>query len=86
VLPPVLPLPLPVVPLELLPLPLPLSPPRPIELHALTPNANASMLAKATLWCLCFMIDSFCWIFSVGVRDNAACHFGKRREQGRRSS
>jgi hypothetical protein len=62
-----------------------LLPPR-MELQADTPNANASKPAKTTLWCFCFMIDSLCWNFSVGVRDDAACHFGKRREQERRSS
>jgi hypothetical protein len=57
-----------------------------VELQADRPKANASKPAKTALWCFCFMIDSFCWNFSVGVRDDAACHFGKRREQGRRSS
>jgi hypothetical protein len=61
-------------------------PPRIMELQAVSPSASASMPAKTTLCCFCFMINSFCWIFSVGVRDDAACHFGKRREQGRRSS
>jgi hypothetical protein len=37
-----------------------------VELQADTPNANASKPAKTTLWCFCFMIDSFCWNFSVG--------------------
>jgi hypothetical protein len=70
------------------PLPVDSPPPLPprMELQADSPSASASMPAKTTLCCFCFMIDSFCWIFSVGVRDDAACHFGKRREQGRRSS
>jgi hypothetical protein len=59
---PVLPLsmPLPVLPLlPLLPL-LPASPPPMcMELHAVSPNASASKPASSTLWCLCFMINSF---------------------------
>jgi hypothetical protein len=31
-----------------------------VELQADSPNANASKPAKTTLWCFCFMIDSFC--------------------------
>jgi hypothetical protein len=52
-------LPLPLLPLLLLPLPLPLSPPVGVELHAVSPNASASKPASSTLWCLCFMINSF---------------------------
>jgi hypothetical protein len=65
---PVLPLsmPLPLLPelpelpeLPLLPL-LPLSlPGMCMELHAVSPNASASKPASSTLWCLCFMINSF---------------------------
>jgi hypothetical protein len=30
-----------------------------MELHAVSPNANASKPARYTLWCFCFMINSF---------------------------
>jgi len=39
-------------------LPLLLVPPRQ-ELHADNPTASASKPARNTLWCCCFMIDSF---------------------------
>jgi hypothetical protein len=41
----------------LLPL-LPVPPPRQ-ELHADSPTASASKPARKTLWCFCFMINSF---------------------------
>ena len=45
--------------LPLLPL-LPLLSPVPcIELQAVSPKASASRPASSTLWCLCFMINSF---------------------------
>jgi hypothetical protein len=50
--------PLPVAPL--VELPLVSAPPLCMELHAVTPNANASKPAKTKLWCFCFMIDSLC--------------------------
>jgi hypothetical protein len=52
-------------------------------LHA--DSAIASKPAKTTLWCLCFMINSSC-LDVQWVRDDAACHFGKRPERNRRSS
>jgi len=48
---------LPVSPPPLLPL-LPMPPPRQ-ELHADSPTASASKPARKTLWCFCFMINSF---------------------------
>jgi hypothetical protein len=56
-----MPLPLlPLLPPLVLPPPplLPLSDPC-MELHADRPNAVASKPASSTLWCLCFMINSF---------------------------
>jgi hypothetical protein len=51
------------MPLPLLPalpeLPLLPSPPMCIELQAVSPNVSASKPASSTLWCLCFMINSF---------------------------
>jgi hypothetical protein len=38
---------------------LPLLPMPRQELHADSPTASASKLARKTLWCLCFMINSF---------------------------
>jgi hypothetical protein len=39
---------------------LPMPPPRQ-ELHADSPTASASKPARKTLWCFCFMINSFRW-------------------------
>jgi hypothetical protein len=52
--------PLPPLLVELpLSMPLPLLPLPPMELHADSPKASASKPARSTLWCLCFMINSF---------------------------
>jgi hypothetical protein len=61
-------------------------PPPFMEPQADSPSATASKPAKTTLWCFCFMIELLLLIFSVGVRGDPACHFGKRGEQERRSS
>jgi len=72
--------PLVVEPLELLPLLVsPEDPPPRMELHADMPNASANRPAKTALCFFCIMINSFGWIFLVGVRDDA-CHCGKRFE------
>jgi hypothetical protein len=81
----VLPLPLPIddVAPEV-PLVLALSLPfMPVELHAA--STAASKPAKSTLCSLRFMINSFVWVFFVCVRDNAACHWGKRHDVQQRS-
>jgi hypothetical protein len=59
---PLVPAPVPDVPplLELpLSMPLPLLPLLSMELHAESPKASASKPARSTLWCFCFMINSF---------------------------
>jgi hypothetical protein len=58
-------------------------PPMPIDVHPA--SIIASRPAKSTLCSLRFMINSFGWVFFVCVRDNAACHWGKRRDFEQRS-
>ena len=85
------PLPAPVLPLALL-LSVPVVPLSRKELHADRPNANASKPVSNTLWCCRFMFNSLYGNgvrverLALRVRDDAACHSGKRHVWNPRSS